>query len=150
LVYLLYPWHSNINKRIIKTPKLYFLDTGLASHLTKWPDAKSLESGAMSGSILETWLFTELLKSYWHAGEQAPFYYYRDTDQKEIDLLIETTKHIHPIEFKKTSHPSKHILKPFSGMNRLKKPIGAGAVFCFIEEDIPLSKNVTAIPIGYL
>ena len=150
LVYLLQPWHSNINKRIVKTPKLYFLDTGLASYLTKWTDSKSLQVGAMSGHILETWIFTELLKSYWHTGEEAHFYYYRDMDQKEIDLLIETADKFYPIEFKKTSIPSKNTIKSLSLLKKLEKKIGPGAVICFVENDIPLSKTVKAIPISYL
>ena len=85
-----------------KAPKLYFLDTGLCSYLTKWPDARSLEAGAMSGAILETYLFTEILKSYWHNGVEPNFYYYRDTDQNEIDLVIETGDTLYPVEFKKT------------------------------------------------
>ena len=150
LVYLLQPWYSNINKRIVKTPKLYFLDTGLASYLTKWTDSKSLQAGAMSGHILETWIFTELLKSYWHAGEEAHFYYYRDMDQKEIDLLIETAEKFYPVEFKKTFTPSKNNIKHFSLIKKLRKKVGPGALICFSERDIPLSKTVKAIPITYI
>ena len=150
LVYLLQPWYSNINKRIVKTPKVYFLDTGLASYLTKWTDSKSLQAGAMSGHILETWIFTELLKSYWHAGEEAHFYYYRDMDQKEIDLLIETAEKFYPVEFKKTSTPSKNNINHFSLIGKLGKAVGPGALICFSESDIPLSKTVRAIPVTYI
>ncbi|MDP2792688.1 MAG: DUF4143 domain-containing protein [Sulfurisoma sp.] len=86
LVYLLQPWHRNLTKRLVKTPKLYFLDTGLAAYLTKWPDAASLEAGNMSWAILETWLVAEILKSYWHNGLEASLYFYRDTDQREVDI----------------------------------------------------------------
>ena len=88
IVYLLEPYYTNLNKRLVKAPKLYFLDTGLAAYLTEWVNPETLEAGAMSGPILETWIVAELLKSYWHAGRRAPFYYYRDKDQREIDLLI--------------------------------------------------------------
>lgn len=150
LIYLLQPWHRNVNKRIVKTPKLYFLDTGLASYLTKWTDWKSLQAGAMSGNILETWIFTELLKSYWHTGEEAHFYYYRDMDQREIDLLIETAEKFYPVEFKKTSTPSKNTIRYFPLIKKLGKAVGPGAVICFVERDIPLSKNVKAIPVTYI
>ena len=106
LVYLLYPYFRNITKRLIKTPKLYFLDTGLACYLTKWTDPGSLEAGAMSGAMLETYLFAEILKSYWHNGKEAHFYYYRDLDQREIDLVIEGDESFFPVEFKKTGTPS--------------------------------------------
>ena len=88
ILYLLEPYHTSVTKRLVKSPKLYFLDTGLCSWLTDWSSPETLESGAMSGAILETWILGELLKSYWHNGRQAPFYFYRDRDQKEIDLLI--------------------------------------------------------------
>lgn len=150
LVYLLYPWHSNINKRIIKTPKLYFLDTGLASYLCKWTDSQSLSVGAMSGSLLETWVMAELLKSYLHAGLEPYFYYYRDTDQREVDLLIETASQFYPVEIKKSATPSPGIIKHFPLLKKRGKTTGKGAVLCLTNTAFPLSKTVTAIPIHYL
>ncbi len=150
LVYLLQPYYSNVSKRLLKTPKIYFLDTGLCSYLTQWPSAASLESGAMSGAILETYLFSEILKSYWHQGKSAYFYYYRDMDQKEIDLLIEQGDILYPIEFKKTASPSRTACKHFPVIEQLGKKIGHGAIVCLREKDIPLSSMVDAIPIGYI
>jgi hypothetical protein len=150
LVYVLNSYHNNITKRLIKSPKIYFLDTGLCSYLTKWSDAKSLQNGAMSGAILETYIFTELLKSYWHNGIEPNFYYYRDADQNEIDLLIEANDTLYPIEFKKTATPSKTASRNFSVLKKFNKKIGHGAVICFVLKDIPLSKEVTAIPVGYI
>lgn len=150
LVYLLQPYHRNVTKRLVKTPKLYFLDTGLCSYLTQWPSAASLETGAMSGAILETYMFTEILKSYWHQGKTPRFYYYRDTDQQEVDLLIETGEAIYPVEFKKTATPYRTAPKNFKVLEKLGKPIGHGGVVCFVEKDVPLSQSVTAIPVGYL
>lgn len=149
LIYLLRPWHSNLSKRLIKAPKLYFLDTGLAAYLTRWPDAASLEAGAMSGALLETWVVSEVLKSYWHRGLEAPLYFYRDADQQEVDLLIDTATALHPIEIKKTASPSHHAKKHFQVLDKLGKAIGQGAVFCFVERDIPVSQKVTALPLGY-
>ena len=151
LVYLLQPWHSNLTKRLIKSPKLYFLDTGLASYLTKWTDPETLAAGAMSGSLLETWFFSEILKSYWHAGQEACFYFYRDKDQREIDLLIETSDRVYPVEFKRTASPSAGAAKNFSALEKnLCKKTGPGAVLCLIEKAVPLSRSVTAVPASYL
>jgi predicted AAA+ superfamily ATPase len=150
LVFLLQPYHRNLTKRLVKTPKLYFLDTGLAAYLTKWPDAASLEAGSMSGALLETWLVAEILKGYWHNGLEAPIYFYRDTDQREVALVIETGDTLHPVEFKKTASPSIGAKRQFSVVGKLGKTMGHGAVLCFVERDVPLSPDVTAVPVGYV
>ena len=150
LVYLLQPWHRNLTKRMIKSPKLYFLDTGLAAYLTKWGTPEALEAGSMSGAILETWAFAEILKSHWHQGLEAPLYFYRDTEQREIDLLIEVGDTLHPVEIKKTAAPSAQASKGFSLIENLGKAPGHGAVLCLTPRDVPLSKGVTAIPLAYL
>ncbi len=150
LVYLLQPYYNNVYSRLLKTPKLYFLDLGLCSYLTKWPDAKTIEVGSMSGAFLETYVFAEILKSYWFNGIEPNFYYYRDTDQKEVDLLIERGDTLYPVEIKKTASPSLTASKHFAVLEKLGKKIGHGAVLCFVREDVALSKQVTAIPIGYL
>lgn len=150
LVYLLKPYHNNITNRMIKTPKLYFLDTGLCAWLTQWSTPEALEAGAMSGAILETYILTEIIKSYWHNGKVAHFYFYRDKDQKEIDLLIEQDGLIYPIEFKKSATPSINATKSFIALEKLGQPIGPGAVVCLRETDVALSRTVMAIPVGYL
>ena len=88
LVHLMEPYFNSPSKRLVKTPKLYFLDTGLAAYLTAWSSPATLEAGAMAGALFETWVVGELLKSWWHHGQQAPLYFYRDKDQKEIDVLV--------------------------------------------------------------
>jgi predicted AAA+ superfamily ATPase len=150
LVYLLQPYHRNLTKRLVKTPKLYFLDTGLAAYLTKWPDAASLQAGSMSGALLETWLFAEILKSYWHNGLEANVFFYRDIDQREVDLVIEVGDTLYPVEFKKTASPAAGAARQFAVLEKLGKTVGPGAVLCFVERDIPLSSRVTAVPVGYL
>lgn len=151
LVYLLHPYYRNVTKRLVtKTPKIYFLDTGLCAYLTKWPSAESLEAGAMSGAILETYIFAEILKSYWHNAKQPHFYFYRDVDRNEIDLVIEDGDSFYPVEFKKTGTPSHSASKSFHLLENLGKKVGHGAVICFVEKDVPLSRDVTAIPVGYL
>ncbi len=150
LVYMLQPYHTNVTNRLLKTPKLYFLDTGLCAYLTQWSTPESLEAGAMSGAILETYMLSEIIKSYWHNGKTAYFYFYRDRDQKEVDLLIEQDGQLYPVEFKKSASPSLNATKHFSSLEKLNCPIGPGAVICLKANDVPLSQKVTAIPIGYL
>ena len=147
LIYFLEPYYNNRTKRLVKAPKLYFMDTGLCTYLTKWPTPESLEAGAMSGNILETYIMCELLKSYWHNGKQPPFYFYRDKDQKEIDLLIEQGGKIYPIEFKKTSNPDKKAVSNFKTLEKLNLTIGSGAVICLASEFIPMNKDVNIVPV---
>jgi len=150
LVYLLAPWHSNVTKRLVKTPKLYFLDTGLCAYLTQWTSHQSLEAGAMSGAILETYVVAEILKGYWHNGRAAALWFYRDRDMKEIDLLIEQDNTLYPVEIKKTATPTRTAAANFGVLNRLGCNRGEGAVLCLRESDIPLSAEVAAIPVWYL
>jgi predicted AAA+ superfamily ATPase len=147
IVYLLEPYHTNITKRLIKSPKLHFLDTGLAAYLTEWSSPETLEAGAMSGNILETFVFTEILKSYWHNGKQAPLYFYRDKDKKEIDLLIIQDRIIYPIECKKTGFPNSDALRPFRTLENLKNPIGEAAVICLCDMLLPITKHIQAVPV---
>jgi len=148
LIYLLEPYFNNVAKRMVKSPKLYFLDTGLAAYLTEWSSPETLEAGAMSGAILETWLLGELLKSWQHNGLRAPFYYYRDTDQKEIDLLIVQDGTVHPLECKKTASPGKGAVRHFSVLAKLGMPIGTGAVLCLVQQALPLNKDIWCVPVG--
>lgn len=150
VVYLLEPYHSNVTKRLVKAPKLYFLDTGLCAYLTEWSSPETLEAGAMSGAILETFIFTEILKSYWHNGKRAPLYYYRDKDKKEIDLLIVQDETIYPLEFKKSASPDKSMVRHFGLLGQLKKPIKEGGVICLSETLLPITKEASAIPVGLL
>lgn len=150
IVYLLEPYHTNLTKRLVKSPKLYFLDTGLCAYLTDWSSAETLEAGAMSGAILETWVIAELLKSYWHNGRQAPFFYYRDKDQKEIDLLIAQDGMLYPLEIKKTATPTKEAVRHFQVLEKLRLPVGPGGVVCFLDQSLPLTATIQAIPLAVL
>ncbi len=150
LIYLLEPYHSNRTKRLVKAPKLYFLDTGLCSYLVKWTSPEALEAGAMAGHILETFLFTEILKSYWHDGKEAPVSFYRDRDKKEIDLLIERDGSLYPVEFKKAARPDKRQAKQFRILDKLSLPRGHGGIVCLTQNWLPITDDVDAIPAGYL
>jgi len=150
IVHLVEPWHSNLTKRLVKAPKFYFLDTGLCSYLTEWSSPEVLEAGAMSGAIFETWCVSEVIKSYWHNGRQAPIHYYRDKDQKEIDLLISKDGKLYPVEFKKSASPRKDDAANFHLLEKLKTPVGAGAVVCLCGTTLPLEKNIDAFPASLL
>lgn len=145
-VYLLEPYYSNVSKRLVKAPKLYMVDTGLAAYLTEWASPETLEAGAMSGPMLETWIVAELLKSYWHHGRRAPFYYYRDKDQKEIDLLLVQDGVVYPMEIKKTSAPSKDDVRHFQTLERLGLPVGPGGVICLAETSLPITLTTQSLP----
>ncbi|MCL1865681.1 MAG: ATP-binding protein [Spirochaetes bacterium] len=147
IVQLLYPYSSNIAKRTIKTPKLYFLDTGLASYLCSWDSADALRNGAQSGAMLETYAFAEILKSYWHNGDKPNIYFYRDTDQKEVDFVIERNMTLYPIEVKKTANPGSDDYKSFNNISVFKKPIGTGTVICLYGKTASIDKNVISVPI---
>lgn len=150
IVYLLEPYHTNLNKRVAKRPKLYFLDTGLCAYLTQWSSSETLEAGAMSGPILETWVIAELLKSYVHNGRQAPFYHYRDKDAREIDLLIVRDGTIYPLEIKRTASPSAADVRHFHALDKLGMPVGPGGVICLAQQSLPLAEGAVSIPVGAL
>lgn len=150
IIFLLEPYFSNTVKRLVKTPKLYFLDTGLCAYLTEWSSPETLEAGAMSGAILETFIFNEILKSFWHNGKRAPLYYFRNKDKKEIDLLIIQDDMIYPLEFKKTAAPNKNMVKQFELLPSLNKEVKEGGIICLCEQLLPISKGVNAIPVGLL
>jgi predicted AAA+ superfamily ATPase len=150
LVCLLYPYYKNITKRIVKTPKVYFLDTGLCAYLTSWDSPRTLEAGAMSGAILETYVFSEILKSYWNNGQELNIYFYRDDDQREIDFLVERNGKIYPIEVKKTATPCLATAKSFNVLNSLKIDVEAGCILCLRPNTIPLSKNIMSIPMWWV
>lgn len=150
LIKFLQPYYNNITKRIIKKPKMYFLDTGLCAYLTGWDSPKTLEAGAMNGAIFETYVFAEILKSYWNNGKEPNIYFYRDKDQREIDFVFEANGKLYPVEVKKTATPSLANIKSFSVLESLKKPIGEGAVICLYKELFPLNRNVNLIPVNYI
>ena len=149
-VYLLQPYHSNLTKRLVKRPKLYFLDTGLCAYLTEWSSPETLEAGAMSGAILETFVFTEILKSWWHRGQVPQLYYYRDKDGREIDFLFLKDQIFYPVEVKKSVSPKREWTQTFKALDRLEQHRGEGGIVCLCQQAIPLSDNVSSIPVGFL
>ena len=152
IVYLLQPYSNNISKRAIKTPKLYFLDTGLAAYLTKWNTPDVLRNGAMAGAFFETFVISEIIKSYYNRGIlDLPLYFYRDKDMNEIDLIIENGGTLYPIEIKKHADPQKGdaaafaILDKIPGVNK-----GQGGIVCLYDNLLSLKDDIKVIPVKYL
>ncbi|MCL1809862.1 MAG: ATP-binding protein [Clostridiales bacterium] len=152
LVYFLQPYSNNAIKRIVKRPKLYFMDTGLACFLSKYVDSQTLEISAYSGSIFETYVVSEIIKTYVNNGKypEMYLYYYRDNNRKEIDLLILQNGTVYPIEIKKSANPSKTIVKNFGVLAPLEKAglkIGEGGIICMMDRVVPIDEKNSFIPI---
>jgi hypothetical protein len=149
-VLLLPPYHTNLTKRLLKTPKLHFLDTGLCAYLAEWSSPETLEAGAMNGAILETYVVAEVLKSWWNRGKQPQLYYYRDKDRREIDLLLAQDGALYPVEVKKSASPRRDWVQSFAALDRLKPGWSEGGVVCLARERLPLTDRINVIPVGLL
>ena len=147
VIYLLRPYFANITKRLVKTPKIYFMDTGLAAYLCRWTSAETLEYGAMDGAFLETYVVTEIIKSFRHAGKRENLYYYRDVDKREIDLLMIENQKIFPIEIKKSSAPSNPD-KNFYVLDKLGLEVKPGLIICASEEVAPYNRDAWYCPVS--
>lgn len=150
LVYLLHPYSGNTIKRIIKRPKLYFMDTGLACYLTLWNNPRALELSAMAGAMFENYVISEIIKGYVNHGidVRSRLCYYRDNNGKEIDLMILENNKVYPIEIKKSADPGKDALKNFSVLDSLSEEVGEGAVICMTPMVIPLDEKNKMVPIS--
>ena len=158
IIVLVQPYHNNMLKRVVKMPLLHMLDTGLAAYLLKWGNPESLERGAMSGAFFDSYVFSEIYKSYLNAGKEPPIYYYRDKDQREIDLLLYQNGTLSPIEIKKAASPGKSAVKHFNvldslqekeqfiAMNELKVAIGNGCVICMAKDLLPIDAKNWYVP----
>ena len=151
IIYLLQPYMSNMSNRIIKAPKLYFMDTGLCAYLCKWPDSKMLENCAMSGAFFETYVVSELIKNFFsfNVNPRDYLYYYRDIDQKEIDLLYVDEAGIDPIEIKKGISP-KNPTKNFNVLQKYKRQIKTGLVIDCCDKIRPLNEISYSFPVYLL
>ncbi|MBR0487596.1 MAG: ATP-binding protein [Treponema sp.] len=151
IIYLLQPYMSNMSNRIIKAPKLYFMDTGLCAYLCKWPDSKMLENCAMSGAFFETYVVSELIKNFFsfNVNPRDYLYYYRDIDQKEIDLLYVDEAGIYPIEIKKGISP-KNPTKNFNVLQKYKRQIKTGLVIDCCDKIRPLNEISYSFPVYLL
>lgn len=152
IVYLLQPYSGNVIKRIVKRPKLYMMDTGLACYLGMWNNPRALEVSAMSGQLFETYVVSEIIKTYTNNGidVRSRFSYYRDNNGKEIDLIIQENDRLYPIEIKKSSDPGKDAIKNFSVLSSLDKSIGKAAVICLSPITVPLDSQTVQLPISVM
>jgi len=150
LVFLLSPYSGNTIKRIVKRPKLYFMDTGLACYLSMWNNARTLEISAMAGAMFENYVISEIIKGYVNAGidVRSRLFYYRDNNGKEIDLMILENGKLYPVEIKKNADPGKAALKNFSVLEKLPETIGEGAVICLSSMVLPLDNMNRIIPLN--
>lgn len=147
VVFFLHSYSNNLLKRVVKTPKVYFFDTGLVCYLTKHSNAEILQNSAINGAILENYVVAEIRKSYMNSGKEPFLYYYRDKEQREIDLIIEYGGEIHPIEIKKSSNPNILMTKNFDVLKKSNAKVGQGAVICMKETLSALNKDTLIIPI---
>ena len=147
IIFYLQPYSNNLLKRLIKTPKLYFYDTGLVCYLTRWSSAETLANGAMSRAILENYVVSEVAKSFLGCGQEPFMYYYRDKDAKEIDIVLERDGELNPIEIKRSSNPGKELTKVFSLLDRASVPKGKGAIICMKQDLSAIDKDNYIIPV---
>ena len=147
IVFLLHPYSNNVLKRTIKTPKLYFYDTGLICYLTKWSSPKTAMLGAMNGALLENYAVSEIMKSFQNAAKEPFIYYYRDRDAKEIDVILESDGRLCPLEIKKAVSPEKKLTKVFQIIDRSPLQRGTGGVLCMAETFGAFDKDNLIVPI---
>lgn len=147
LVFYLHPYSNNMLKRLVKTPKLYFYDTGLVCYLTKWSSAETLQSGAMNGAILENYVVAEIRKTYLNCGKDPYMYYYRDKDAREIDIILEHDGVLNPIEIKKSANPGSELIKVFKLLDKSSAKRSKGAVVCMKPELSAIDRENYIIPV---
>ena len=150
IITLLRPYSNNLLHRTIKTPKLYFFDTGLVAYLTKYSSPEILANGALAGHILENYVVTEIIKSYKNAAKDCLFWYYRDKDNKEVDMILESDGMLHPIEVKRSVNPGAELAGAFSVLDRATTPRGSGAIICMRPELSAVDSNNLIVPVWYI
>lgn len=147
IIFYLHPYSNNMLKRLVKTPKVYFYDTGLVAYLTKWSSPETLESGAMNGAILENYVVAEIRKTYLNCGKEPFMYYYRDKDAKEIDIVLEHDGILNPIEIKKSSNPGSELTGVFHLLDNASTPRAKGAILCMKPELSAIDRDNYIVPI---
>lgn len=158
IVYILQPYSAGALTRAIKTPKLYFRDTGLACYLTRWVSAEALKNSAVAGNMFETFVVSEILKSYSNEGRDYRFqvYYYRGKDksassENEIDLIIEENGMLYPVEIKMTGNPKASMGAANPVLDKIPdKKRGTGVILCLVDQKLYLRENLIALPIEYI
>ena len=147
VIFYLRPYYNNLLKRTLKTPKLYFFDTGLVAYLTRYSSPDVLANGALNGAILENYVVSEIFKSYQNSARECLAWYYRDKDNHEIDMVIESDGELHPLEIKRAVNPGSEVINAFAVLDKASLPRGKGAVLCMRPDLSAINANHYIIPI---
>lgn len=150
IIFLLEPFYNNELKRMIKTPKLYFCDTGLCSFLSSWTSRDTLMNGAASGHYLENYVVSEILKNTSYGEKTVSLNFYRDTNQKEIDLVLEIEGGLYTFEIKRTASPERKLIRTFSLLEKSGKELKAGGIICMAEKPFPMDSSNFLLPVNLL
>ena len=147
IVFFLHPYSNNLLKRTIKTPKMYFFDTGLVSYLTRYSSPEILMNGAINGAVLENYVVSEIIKTYSNSAKDCLLHYYRDKNSNEIDLIMESDGQLHPIEIKKSINPPTQITGAFKLLDKASVPRGTGAIICLRETLSAIDSSTYIVPV---
>ena len=147
VIFYLRPYSNNLLKRTVKTPKMYFFDTGLVAYLTKYTSPQILENGAINGAILENYTVAEIRKTWLNNAKECILHYYRDKDSNEVDMVIESDGELHPLEIKKSTNPGTELASAFKVLDKGSVPRGAGAILCLRETLSAIDRNTFIVPI---
>ncbi len=147
IIFYLRPYSNNLLQRTIKTPKLYFFDTGLVAYLTRYSSPEILLNGAINGAILENYVVAELRKGWLNCGKECPLWYYRDKDNREIDLVMEIDGALHPMEVKRSVNPGSELISSFKVLDKSTLPRGTGAILCMRDTLSALDSQHLIVPI---
>ena len=147
VIFYLRPFSNNLLKRTVKTPKMYFFDTGLVAYLTRYSSPEILMNGAINGAILENYTVAEIMKTYHNSAKECILHYYRDKDSNEIDLVIESDGELHPLEIKKTVNPGTELVSAFKILDKASIPRGVGAILCMRPELSAIDRSAYIVPI---
>ena len=147
VIFYLRPYSNNLLKRTVRTPKMYFFDTGLAAYLTKYASPEILMNGAINGAILENYTVAEIRKTWLNSARECLMHYYRDRDTNEIDMVIEADGELHPLEIRKSTNPGTELASVFKVLDKGSVPRGTGAILCLREEMSAIDRNTFILPI---
>ena len=150
IVCLLEPYFANELKRMVKTPKLYFCDTGLCAFLSSWTSRDALMNGAAAGHFLENHVVGEFIRNGAYGSQALILNFYRDSNAKEIDLVIDAGGELHPFEVKKAASPERKAVKTFTLLERGERQVGPGGIICLAERPLPIDARSSLIPVGLL
>ena len=150
IVYFVRPYFNNTLKRLTKTPKLYFYDTGLCAYLAKIPSKDMLMASSFSGSYFENFVMNQIMIKNQLSANERNIYFYRDIDQNEVDVLLEDGEGVTPLEIKLSANPNKRDIEKFKILKNLKRPIKDGGIVCLIDKLYPIDEHNSLIPVGLI